>query len=88
MNAQLSPTDKVCTACKERLPETEFRLQMNRGKLYRMTECITCNRARQRKYWHDRAAPQPKMTEAAPLNLLANRWRGRVNRKEPLRWRA
>lgn len=88
MNAQLCPTTRVCTVCKEPQPETEFKLQMARGKLYRKTECVTCNRARQRKYWHDRAAPQPKVRVADPLNLLANRWRGRVNRKEPLRWRA
>lgn len=88
MNAQLCPATRVCTACKETQPETEFRLQMSRGKLYRMTECGTCNRARQRKYWHDRAAPQLKVRVADPLNLLANRWRGRVNRKEPLRWTA
>lgn len=77
---------KVCTTCKECLPEQEFGLTMHRGRPYRLPECKECRRERDRRMYENRMRKEPKPRVIDPLNLLLNRWRGRVNRKEPLRW--
>lgn len=77
---------KVCTACKERLPASEFRIIQHRGKPYLQPECLECTRERQRRMYHRREGKKVVEKPLDPLNLLINRWRGRVNRKEPLRW--
>lgn len=77
---------KVCTACKECLPEQDFGITMHRGRPYRLPECKECRKERDRRMYANRTKKEPTPRPTDPLNDLVNSWRGRVNQKEPLRW--
>lgn len=79
---------KTCTRCKEAKAYMDFKLVLHRGKPYLMAECRECGRDRDRERYAKRMSKAPPPRSVDPLNKLANHWRGRVNRKEPLRWRA